>query len=149
MYLLDVNVLLAFRYTAQPLHLRAARWVQHVMLSEAEPFATCPIVELGFVRVASGRSGLAETLSAARADLRRLKSDLRARFLGDELDGDQFPEWVTQSKQTTDGHLLALAMRYKVKLATLDERIPGALLIPDFIGSSMVRERVPVYGAAA
>jgi predicted nucleic acid-binding protein len=30
MYLLDINVLLAFRYTAHVHHLRATQWIQHV-----------------------------------------------------------------------------------------------------------------------
>jgi hypothetical protein len=33
-------------------------------------FATCPITELGFVRVGSGSAGYAASVEAARADLR-------------------------------------------------------------------------------
>jgi predicted nucleic acid-binding protein len=152
MYLLDVNVLLAFAYGQQICHARVAHWIRHVNAQEPEGwrFATCSIVELGFIRVAGGKSKLAENLTVARADLRRVKSVLRPRLLGDELDGNRLPEWVMKADQTTDGHLLELATHYKVQFATLDSGIPGALLIPEHVGPhDEVREPAPAYGAAA
>jgi predicted nucleic acid-binding protein len=152
-YLLDVNVLLAFAYNAQQSHLRVLRWIEHIDshgLDEPPPFASCSIVELGFIRVASGTARLAENLTVARADLRRVKSILRLRMLGDELDGNHLPEWVTKAGQTTDGHLLELATCYNAKFATLDSRIPGALLIPEYFGNpDEVREPHVAYGAVA
>jgi hypothetical protein len=38
--------------------------------------------------------------------------------------------WANSPAQVTDGHLLQLAIAHGAVLATLDERIPGALLIP-------------------
>jgi predicted nucleic acid-binding protein len=152
MYLLDINVLLAFRYTAHVHHQRAERWIRCVESLDAEdkPFATCSIVDLGFIRIASGKSGLAENLALARSDLRIATEELRLKFLPDELDGNQLPGWVIRSKQTTDGHLLELATRHKMQFATLDGRIPGAALIPEHIDpSSVVREPTPVYDPAA
>jgi predicted nucleic acid-binding protein len=152
MYLLDVNVLLAIAYKEHSGHARAARWLRDVDLKSPEGwrFATCSIVELGFIRVAGGKSKLAENLTVARADLRRVKSVLRPRLLGDELDGNRMPEWVMKSDQTTDGHLLELAIHYNAQLATLDTRIPGALLIPDHFGTrDEVREPDLPYGEAA
>ena len=71
-------------------------------------------------------------------------------MLGDELDGNHLPEWVTKAGQTTDGHLLELAACYNAKFATLDSRIPGALLIPEYFGNpDEVREPHVAYGAAA
>jgi predicted nucleic acid-binding protein len=61
MFLLDVNVLLAFAYQRQVCHSRVRRWVRHVDQQHSEDlkFATCSIVELGFIRIASGKSKLA------------------------------------------------------------------------------------------
>ena len=145
-------MLLAFAYNAQQSHLRVLRWIEHIDSHgpDEPPFASCSIVELGFIRVASGTARLAENLTVARADLRRVKSILRLRMLGDELDGNHLPEWVTKAGQTTDGHLLELATCHNAKFATLDSRIPGALLIPEHFGNpDEVREPHVAYGAAA
>jgi hypothetical protein len=96
MYLLDINVLLAFRYVAHVHHLRAKRWIYAIQSLEPHPFATCSIVELGFIRIASGGSRLAANLIDARADLRNTQSDLKPKFLPDDLDADQLPGWVTR-----------------------------------------------------
>ena len=152
MYMLDVNVLLALAYEQQVCHTRVAHWIEHVNAQEPEGsrFATCSIVELGFIRVAGGKSKLAENLTVARADLRRVKSALRPRLLGDELDGNRLPKWVMKSAQTTDGHLLELATYHKVQFATLDAGIPGAFLIPDDRDThDEVREPDLPYGKAA
>jgi hypothetical protein len=54
---------------------------------------------------------------------------------------------VERPKHVTDGHLLALAEEYDGRLVTLDEGIPGALLIPmDGKGPSAVREPTMRYG---
>jgi predicted nucleic acid-binding protein len=90
MYLLDINVLLAFWYKEHVGYSRVTRWIKHVKYAESEhsTFATCAIVDLGFIRIASGKSRLAENLSVARGDLRRVKAALRLQILGDELDGN-------------------------------------------------------------
>ncbi len=153
MYLLDVNVLLALAYSGEASHWRVARWIDLVELTESEAprFATCSIVELGFIRIAAGKVRLAENLTIARADLQRLKTRLRSTLLMDELEGNRLPGWVTKSAQTTDGHLVELAAAHRAQLATLDTGIPGALLIPDQIGHTPfeVREPYTPYGAVA
>jgi predicted nucleic acid-binding protein len=151
MYLLDINVLLAFWYKEHVWYSRVTRWIQHVKLTEGghSMFATCAIVDLGFIRIASGTSRLAENLSVARADLRRVKAELGLTLLGDDLDGNQLPVWVTRSAQTTDGHLLELATQYQMRFATLDSGIPGAVLIPELDAPSMVREPTVLYGEVA
>ena len=146
MYLLDVNVLLALAYWNHSLHGRATHWARQVksVAPTARPFVSCSIVEIGFVRVASRSTGLATNLAAARTDLGSIRATLGLDVLGDSLDGDQFPSWVTRSDQTTDGHLLQLANHHQIRFATLDTGIPGAELIPyemDF--PSKVRE--PAY----
>jgi hypothetical protein len=51
-------------------------------------------------------------------------------FLSDANDISSLPAWVKSPAQTTDGHLLQLASANGAVLATLDEGIPGAFLIP-------------------
>ena len=152
-YLLDINVLLAFSYDRQVSHGRVLRWMSRIKETESQlpRFATCSIVDLGFIRIAGGRAGLAENLMVARTDLRRLKHELNLRMLGDELDGNQLPDWVSKSKQTTDGHLLELATSHDALFATLDTGIPGAVLIPEYLEPPLeVRETAPpYYGVAA
>jgi predicted nucleic acid-binding protein len=60
----------------------------------------------------------------------KTKSKMPLTFLPDGVDVAQLPAWVKNPKQTTDGHLLQLASAHGATLATLDERIPGAYLIP-------------------
>jgi hypothetical protein len=113
--------------------------------------ATCSIIDSGFIRIASGPGRFAENLTVARADLRRIKRVLGLKLLGDELDGNQLPDWVSKSKQTTDGHLLELATSHQALFATLDTGIPGALLIPEHVDlPNEVRDtEPPYYGVAA
>jgi hypothetical protein len=55
-----------------------------------------------------------------------------------------------ESKHVTDGHLLQLAADHGATLATLDEGIPGAFLIPKEPEAPLfVREPPARYGIAA
>lgn len=93
-------------------------------------FATSSITELGFVRVVSQAYGV--SIIQAKALLVRLKKSDRYdfSFIADDHDASQLPAWVSGAKQTTEGHLLELARSKGCVLATLDERIPNALVIP-------------------
>jgi predicted nucleic acid-binding protein len=147
-YLLDVNVLLAASYTSHYLHERADGWLKSV--TEADTcarLATCSVTELGFVRIACGGANLARGVSFAQRDLIHLKAQKPFIFLDDSLDANLLPPWVERSKQVTDGHLLQLATTYSGTLVTLDEGIPGALLIPK--DSLFVKESGTQYGVAA
>src|SRR5690348_17095540 len=76
-YLLDVNVLVALRYTPHAHHARATCWLDgYDRHYPSDRFATCSVTEIGFVRIAcSKRVNLAKTIGAAREDLARLKED--------------------------------------------------------------------------
>jgi predicted nucleic acid-binding protein len=152
MYLLDINALLAFAYEEHVFHPRVSRWIKHVELETATTprFATCSITELGFIRIAGRRNGLAENLTFARADLRRIKAALGLVLLSDELDGNRLPGWVMKADQTTDGHLMELAGAHHMQLATFDTGIPGTALIPEEHATLlMVHEPPAVYRASA
>jgi predicted nucleic acid-binding protein len=150
-YLLDVSVLLALGYQDHKFHTRATRWLVGAgAVDTALSLATCSITELGFVRIASGGAGFAKDTSGAQKDLRALKEQWPFVFFDDGLDANHLPAWVARSKQVTDGHLLQLAKHHAATFATLDEGIPGALLIPEDIAPPPgVREQHVAYGAAA
>lgn len=111
-WLLDVNFILASRWSTHPNHQAAMAWLDSV----AE-FRTRAISELGFVRISSSNA-----YGAAWGDVQESLKKLRARkghqFVADDVSGTDAPE--TPSKDTTDAHLVALAKRHGLKLATLD-----------------------------
>jgi predicted nucleic acid-binding protein len=128
-FLLDVNALLAFGLNAHQFHSRVVRWLG----AQQRPIiATCSITELGFVRILSQVSAFGIAFPEATHLLLTLKraQNTRISFLPDTHDISHLPNWVKTSKQTTDGHLLALAAAHGALLATFDEKIPGAFLIP-------------------
>jgi len=131
-YLLDVNSLVALGFLQHEFHERVAGWV-HTLASRGVPeLATCSITELGFVRVLAQATQYGFTIAHARTLLLRLKagSSLKFSFIPDDHDVSHIPAWVKTAKQTTDGHLVQLARAKSGILATLDERILGAFLIP-------------------
>jgi len=128
-YLLDVNALLALGHAAHVHHERVAKWV--ATLDADQVLATSSITELGFVRIAP-QARLSPDVATARALLAELRASTRPPFvrLTDDVGADALPGWADTPGATTDGHLSALAGERLAELATLDERIPGAFLIP-------------------
>jgi len=127
-YLLDVNALVALGFINHEFHVRVARWVQ----SSSPQLASCPITELGFVRVLAQAPAYGFIVSQARTLLLRLK-EVRTSpltFIPDGQDVSHLPTWVKMPKQITDGHLTKLASTSGAVLATLDENIPGSYVIP-------------------
>jgi predicted nucleic acid-binding protein len=128
--LFDVNALVALGFLEHEFHQRVARWVS----SSTPSLATCSITELGFVKVLSQALDYGLTVHDARKILQRLKvvDTLQFTFLPDGHDLTHLPAWVKTPRQLTDGHLLQLAKANGMALATLDRKIPGAYLIPEF-----------------
>jgi uncharacterized protein len=128
-YLLDVSPLIALALDRHQFHARVLKWVQS---KTGDSFLSCSITELGFVRIVSQTPLYGYTLPEARALLLRLKKSraFHLEFIADENDIGYLPTWVRTSKQTTDGHLQALAQSHNALLATLDEGIPGSVVIP-------------------
>jgi predicted nucleic acid-binding protein len=129
MYLLDVNVLVAFGVSHHQLHRRVSSWVAGGQYSR---LLTCSIVELGFVRVTAQTPPYGLNVAQAVALLSTMKSrrGLAISLIEDAQDVSGLPAWVNSGKQTTDGHLVELAKAHGATLATLDNRIPGAFVIP-------------------
>jgi toxin-antitoxin system PIN domain toxin len=133
-YLLDVNVLVAWGWSDHPHHERVDRWIQEKLSNSKVLLSTTSIVELGFVRVSVQKSADTVTIQEAADRLDHLLSKLRNRhrFLPDDLSSRRdFPAWCGNHKHTTDAHLIALAEKHGLQLATLDTGIPGAFVIPE------------------
>jgi len=131
-YLLDVNALVALGNEEHAQHERVARWEKALASKGIPEFATCPITELGFVRILAQVPAYGFTGAESRELLLQLKAaaSVKFTFLPDDHDASRLPHWVLHPRQTTDGHLAQLAKANGAVLATLDENIPGVFLIP-------------------
>ena len=131
-YLLDVNALVALGFLQHEFHERVALWVRSLAKGTSYQLLTCAITELGFVRVLSQAPQYGLTVAQSKALLVRLKRQgtVPFEFIADDHDVSRLPHWVKSGRQTTDGHLAELAQAQNSALATLDERIPSAFVIP-------------------
>ena len=135
--LLDINILTALLWPTHEHHEVAHRWFRQ--RSDA-PWATCPLTQLGFVRIVSNPAFSRDALSPTEA----------VALLGENL-GHPAHEFWTESlqlpqavkgiearlqgyRQLTDAYLLALARGRKGVLATCDRGI-RALAGDEFSGS--------------
>jgi len=126
--LLDVNVLLALCDPRHVHHSAAHGWFA---AGRAEGWATCPLTENAFVRIASqvaypSRPGGPATVARL---LRTFCGDPGHRFWPDEVSllapsGLRLADRLTPG-QITDIYLLALAVHNRGRLATFDSTIPA------------------------
>lgn len=128
-YLLDVSALIAYGFRRHDFHDRVGAWIRS---RKVDRFLTCSITELGFVRVLGNIRTYGMDVAHAKSMLQELKAwkAFPLEFISDENDISFLPNWVKSPAQTTDGHLVQLAIAKDAILATLDEGIPGAFLIP-------------------
>lgn len=122
MKLPDVNLLVAAVWQPHEHHLAARTW-----LAANRRFATCPIAELGLVRVLLQLGARPADAFARLAEIARLH---RARLLPDDLSAEVIAGCITGHRQTTDAYLTQLAEHHRVILATFDaglaRRFPAA-----------------------
>ncbi|MBI2764938.1 MAG: PIN domain-containing protein [Chloroflexi bacterium] len=131
--MLDVNVLVAFLWPPHVHHAAARSWFA---AARAGGWATCPITQLGGIRVLANpvvsQRGL--TVPAAAALLSEFVTDDRHTFWPADI-GLMDPELADAigsargPSQLTDRYLLALAAAHGGTLATFD-RAAGAGLAP-------------------
>lgn len=121
--LLDLNILTALLWPAHEHHDAAHRWFG--ARGEAR-WATCPLTQLGFVRIVSNPAFSRECLRPVEA-LALLAENLAHSSHEFWTDGLQLPAAVEAMgsvlqgyRQLTDAYLLALANRRKGVLATFD-----------------------------
>jgi predicted nucleic acid-binding protein len=130
-YLLDVNVLIALAHKDSVFHRRVSAWVNALDRSK-DGVAFCSFTELGLVRILPQLPEADYSVQDSQLLLSSLKTALQlpTRFFSDDLGARELPSWVKSSRQTTDGHLTALAKAHRAILATLDQKIPGSFLVP-------------------
>jgi uncharacterized protein len=131
-YLLDVNALVALGFLEHQFHNRVTNWFNDLISKGVPKVALCSITELGFIRVLAQAPQYNVSVEQARILLTRLKINktLNFTFVVDDQEVSKLPAWVKTAKQTTDGHLVQVAKAHGAVLATLDRKIPTALVIP-------------------
>ncbi len=124
-YLLDINLLLAL---TDPMHVHHEPAHQWFTEKGQQSWATCPLTENGFIRIAShpnypNRPG---DVPAVLSILHQLCEVAGHHFWPEDLSILKIltPDAVITHAQITDVYLLGLAVQNKGKLATLDRRIP-------------------------
>lgn len=123
----DVNVVIALLHSGHVHHRYAQEW-----FAAAQRFATTPVTEAGFLRLALNANvmGVQTSSDTALASLRSLRADPRATFLADD---SSLAEPVisvaamTGHRQVTDLHLVNLAVAHSARLVTFDRRIASTL----------------------
>ncbi len=139
-YLLDVNVLLALCDGAHAQHEAAHRWfARHGHNS----WATCPITENGFVRIASHPNypNKPGEVGDVMEILRQFCATEGHNFWPDDITlRDELASGaLVPSSQITDVYLLALAIHKDGKLATFDQRITTTAIRKGTTGIETIR----------
>lgn len=129
-HLLDINVLIALCDPAHP-HAAAARKFFEAGLAR-QGWATCPLVENGFLRIFGSRRypGGPGSPKSARFLLAGLLATPVHQFWQDDLTlmaAGVFPT-LPASEDLTDLYLLGLAVKHGGRFATFDARIDATII---------------------
>ena len=129
-HLLDINVLIALCDPAHP-HAAAARMCYGGGLAR-NGWATCPLVEIGFLRIFGSRKypGGPGSPQAARPILAGLLATPGHQFWPDDLTltaAGVYPN-LPASDHLTDLYLLGLAVQHGGRFATFDQRLDASLI---------------------
>lgn len=122
----DLNVLVALAWPNHQFHRAAVARMNR----EKDPWATCAITQLGFIRLSStaGVVGRQITPAEARQLLIQLTSHARHRYLEntpdprDEAVG-RYMANIYGHRQVNDAYLVAIASAHSARLVTFDTRI--------------------------
>jgi uncharacterized protein len=124
-YLLDVNVLVSLSWPEHVAHATVRRWFAK---NSGMGWATCPLVQAGFVRITSNPAFSSRSVSVQEATdgLRSSLASEHHEFWPDSIplaDALALLKQVSGHQQITDAYLVALAIRNRGRLATLDRGI--------------------------
>lgn len=125
-FLLDVNVLIALAHEDHTSHQKVKRWFR---AAADLHWATCPFTEAGFVRVVANPAFHvpAVSLVEALAMLSALRAIPGHEFWPIEFGFEEavapFAERFFGQQQVSDVYLLALSVRKRGKLVTLDRGV--------------------------
>jgi hypothetical protein len=114
-YLLDVNALLAAILAIHSRHQVADTWLRKKLL------ATCPLSELGFLRISTNPKAYNLSMAIARQALEAFVKAHKVEFVPADLPAIE--SGARKSEAVTDSYLAELAARRGMKLATLDTTI--------------------------
>ena len=127
--LLDVNLLVSLAWPNHVHHAAARRWFDKHC--KRQRWATTPVTEAGFVRVSSNRAAIPTAVTPFEATqlLDRLCRVAGHEFVVDDValvfgDTGDAGRIVTYH-QVTEAHLVAVARRHGLSLATFDRTIPA------------------------
>ena len=126
-WLLDINVLLAWLWPAHEAHKAAQLWMQN---HGQEPWATCPITEMGFLRIVTNRSfspNAPTWIEAITVLGKHTKGSSTHSFWHDSLTLAEIDHMIGSRikgpNQIADAYLLAMAIHRKGRFVTFDYRI--------------------------
>jgi predicted nucleic acid-binding protein len=114
-YLLDVNTLLAAIWVTHPDHKKTDAWIL------GKTLVTCPLSELGFLRVSTHPKALKSNMKVSRQLLDSFVVKQNIEFVPANLPA--LKSNAQKSEQVTDFYLAELALSMGMRLATLDRNI--------------------------
>jgi len=132
-HLLDTNVLIALAWPQHIHHAPAHRWFAN---NRRQAWATCPITQLGFIRISSNPQIIREAVTPreALALLNQIIALPGHQFWSDDLLPTAAAPLSSLAlvghRQVTDAYLLALAQHQKGRLATFDRGIAELISAP-------------------
>jgi toxin-antitoxin system PIN domain toxin len=136
--LLDINVLLALAWPQHIHHVRVNRWILLQKTRAEISVATCPITQLGFVRISMNLKGYAADFQSAIGLLDHFvnRKEFRHSFWEDDLTVSSLGRQVKFEpgpNQLTDVYLAGLAESRQGTFTTLDAGVKSqsAELIPE------------------
>src|SRR5688572_26422356 len=100
-YLLDVNALIAAIWKNHPDHATIDAWLA------GKKLATCPISQVGFLRISTNPKALNADMTATRQLLEAFLQKHGAQFVADDL--SPLKSSAQKSEQVTDHYLAELA----------------------------------------
>lgn len=126
-WLPDVNVLVGWLWPRHQTHAAATAWMSSI---RNEAWSTCPITEMGFLRIVTSPSfsPLAPRWKEAAETLHtETHKNPMHLFWPDSLPllkiDQQFGSRIQGHNQITDAYLLALAMHHQGRMVTFDYRM--------------------------
>lgn len=130
-YLLDTNVLLALSLPTHQHHELATEWFEGRL-----DWATTPLTESGYLRLMTNPRvvGYAIPVGQVLDALREMRGVPGHHFLADDTSLAEPTVDVARlagTKQVTDFHLVNLAARHEVALATFDGSLQRSLTVED------------------
>ena len=114
-FLLDVNALIAAITVNHPDHKKTDAWVN------GKALVTCPLSELGYLRISTNPKALNLSMATARQMLDSFIRKRKVEFIPADIPA--LKSSARKSEQVTDEYLAHLATSRGLKLATLDQGI--------------------------